>query len=261
MPKFDLSATFLFREYPLLSRFQMIRDCGVAEAELQSLEGISAQEIAAAAAAADIRIVLMNAPLGDFTSGGYGLSGVPGRQKEFKKAFQQCVDDALVLGAPLISIGPSLIPDDCPAEECLEVYYENIAVAIDQMGANNLTLLIEPVNRVDYPDILTGSTLEAVTVIKHFSTQKVALQFDIYHTAMNGEDIMQEFNRHISLIRHVQFSDAPGRHEPGTGTLDFSSIFKVIDQSNYQGFVGAEYHPLHQSTDTFQWLAENKPQL
>jgi len=52
----------------------------------------------------------------------------------------------------------------------------------------------------------------------------------------------------------VQFADCPGRHEPGTGKLDFQGIFSTIDGSGYDGWVGAEYHPLTTTADSLGWL-------
>jgi hydroxypyruvate isomerase len=85
---------------------------------------------------------------------------------------------------------------------------------------------------------------------------RVGLQFDVYHAAMLGLDPAQAFLQHLPRIAHVQFADSPGRHEPGTGNLDFAAIFRTIRDSGYSGWVGAEYHPAAATAAGLKWMRE-----
>jgi hydroxypyruvate isomerase len=112
--------------------------------------------------------------------------------------------------------------------------------------------VINPVNAPGYcvADFDLAATLLAAT------DPRVGLQFDVYHAAMLGLDPAQAFMRHLPRIRHVQFADSPGRHEPGTGSLDFGGIFRTIRGSGYAGWVGAEYHPAGITTAGLGWMRE-----
>jgi len=73
---------------------------------------------------------------------------------------------------------------------------------------------------------------------------------------MLGLHPARAFTRQLPHIRHVQFADSPHRHEPGTGNLDFGSIFGTIRASGYDGWVGAEYHPIATTTAGLGWMRE-----
>lgn len=252
--KFDISATFLFREVPLLSRFEKIKSCGIRWVELQSLEGVEPKDILAALLDADVEVILLNGPLGDFMSGGAGLAAVPGREREFRESFKHSLEEACILKSPLINIGPSLIPEGGTRAQSLSVYCENLAYAAELAADSEVRVAIEPLNKVDYSNSLISSTSLAMEIVRAVGSSNVGVQFDIYHTAMNGEDVPSAFSRCHNLVSHVQFSDVPGRTEPGKGNLDFSAIFKGIRESDYAGFVGAEYKPTQSTEQTLQWI-------
>ncbi len=72
--------------------------------------------------------------------------------------------------------------------------------------------------------------------------------------ARMGEDVAQGLREHIDRIGHIQFADTPGRHEPGTGELDFTQLFGLIAELPYSGFCAAEYRPQSQTEAGLDWL-------
>ncbi len=91
MPQFNANITFMFREHPVLERFDAAKEAGFSAVEILSPEDASIPDLVKAAKIADIDIVLCNAPMGDFLEGGPGLSAVPGREEEFRKNFEMVV--------------------------------------------------------------------------------------------------------------------------------------------------------------------------
>ena len=82
-------------------------------------------------------------------------------------------------------------------------------------------------------------------------------RLDLYHTAMMGDDGHEILERHRPLIRHIQFADAPGRGEPGTGEINFPFVLDAIDALGYDGWIGLEYNPTTQTTeDSLGWMPE-----
>ena len=250
----------MFRELPLLERFGAARAAGFGGVEIQFIEEGDPAAMARAARAAGVEVVLINAEMGDLRAGGPGLSGVPGREADFRAAFTRALAASLTLGGSRIHLGPSRIPPGTSRADCLAVYRANLAWAVEQAHAHPATLLIEPLNRVENPTILLGDLAEAVQLIDGCRSDRVGLQFDIYHTAMNGVDVRLAFQAHLASIKHIQFADAPGRHEPGTGQIDFPTIFADIAASGYQGWAGAEYLPKTTTAASFAWRsALNEP--
>ena len=77
---------------------------------------------------------------------------------------------------------------------------------------------------------------------------------DVYHLSVNGEDPAAVIRRHADRIGHVQVADAPGRHQPGTGTVDVDGCLAALEDVGYAGWVGLEYAPLGPSVESFGWL-------
>ena len=66
-----------------------------------------------------------------------------------------------------------------------------------------------------------------------------------------GQNTLQE---HLAQIGHVQLADNPGRHEPGSGEINFPFLLQHLDRIGYEGWVGCEYKPAGRTEDSFGWL-------
>jgi hydroxypyruvate isomerase len=71
---------------------------------------------------------------------------------------------------------------------------------------------------------------------------------------MMGANAAAVVNASGSAIRHVQIADVPGRHEPGTGTVDFDDLFGALVRAKYQGWIGCEYNPSGRNEDGLGWI-------
>ncbi len=252
--RLSTSVSLMFREHPILDRFAAARDAGFAGVEIQAIDEADPHAMAERARQAGVTAVLINVGMSDFRTGGPGLSGVPGQETAFREAVAGALEAAEALEATFVHLGPSRVPADVTRERCLSVYRDNIGAAVELARDHRSVLLIEPLNTQDVPDILLSSFDEAASLIADIGSPRLGLQFDIYHAAMNGIDIPKTFLQFESLIRHVQFSDAPGRHEPGTGSVDFRDILGAIAESGYAGWIGAEYFPSKPTVDTLDWV-------
>lgn len=117
----------------------------------------------------------------------------------------------------------------------------------------DLDMVIEPLNIVlDHPRYELNSSKMAFRIIKEINHPRVKLLYDIYHMAMQDEDIVQDINNNIQVIGHFHAADKPGRNEPGTGEIDYQQIFTLLKQLNYLGVVGFELLP--ENGDTLRAL-------
>jgi hydroxypyruvate isomerase len=245
--------SLLFREMPLLERFAAARTAGFPTVEIQNPYEQSAAALTSAARAAQVRVILINAPLGEDPRT-FGTGSLPGRATRLRAELERAADYAQALGATWVNVlAGRCTPEDQPA--AVQRLTENLALAAEilgKAGARPLLEVINPVNAPGYcvPDFDLAARILAVT------DARVGLQFDVYHAAMLGLDPAQAFTRHLARIRHVQFADHPGRHEPGTGSLDFAAIFGTIRDSGYAGWVGAEYHPTGATADGLGWMRD-----
>lgn len=196
-PRPSCSVSMMFRELPLLARFGAARAAGFTGVEIQFIDEGDPAAMARAARDAGVEVVLINADMGDLRTGGPGLSGVPGREADFRAGFARALEASMTLGGSRIHLGPSWVPPGTSRAECLAVYRTNLAWAVEQAKGHPATLLIEPLNLVENPTILLGDLAEAVHLIDGCRSDRVGLQFDIYHIAMNGVDVRQEFRTHV----------------------------------------------------------------
>lgn len=259
MLQFDANITFLYRELPLVERFAAARADGFGAVEILSPEGVAIDQLASAAAAAGIAVALCNAPMGDFLEGGPGLSAVPGREAEFRRALEQARQMAVALGCTTVHLGPSRVPAGADRAHCVDVLANNLAFAAGALAGDGITATLEPMNTTDYPDVCLRTVADAHAVLASVDEPNTALQFDVYHMAQMEEDLHASIAANIGSIGHFQFADVPGRHEPGSGTLDFAVLFRLIEDLGYKGHVGAEYLPSAATSASLAWLTRYRP--
>jgi hydroxypyruvate isomerase len=198
--------------------------------------------------------VLFNLPSGDRNRGDFGLACRPERENEFRAGVGHAIGYARTLGVRQVNcicgrIGPG---EDREALE--RTLVANLRYAARELRAAGLDLLVEPINTHDVPGYLVPTSPEAARLIEEVAEPNLFLQFDLYHTAMMGDDGAAILATLKPLIRHIQFADAPGRGEPGTGAVDLASLFARIDDSGYAGWVSAEYRPSARTEDSLGWL-------
>lgn len=252
--KFSTSISFMFRELPLLDRFAAAKAAGFEGVEIQRLNEGASRDMANAARAAGIEVVLINVDLGDYLDGGLGLSGVPGQEATFRAAANQAFAAALRLDAKFVHLGPSRVPDGVDRQRCVDTYVANVERLLKTAKGAPFRLLLEPMNPVDAPNGLFTDIDAAADLLRGAFGGELGLLFDLYHVTMAGADIAAAAARHRDLIDHVQFSDAPGRHEPGTGKIDFLGAFAALEAAGYAGAFGAEYFPAKPTRETLDWL-------
>lgn len=251
MLKFSANLSLLFRELPLLDRFAAAREQGFEAVEIQVPYEVPAAQLARACNGAGLPIVLINAPMGP-DRGSPGMACRPERRAAFREALERAAEYAAALRVPCINV---LAGRAAPAErdECLGQLAEHLSLAAEVLGRSGARPLLEPINPFDAPDYCVPS-FELASALLSRCDPRVGLQFDIYHAARLGHEPDAAFAAVAARVAHVQFADSPGRHEPGTGTLDFARIFAAVEESGYAGWLGAEYHPSGRTADSLAWL-------
>jgi hydroxypyruvate isomerase len=243
--------SMLFRELPLLERFAAARDAGFDGVELQFPYAETALSLARAAREAGTPVVLVNAPV--LESYSLGTAARPEMRDMFRAQLPQVLEYAQALGVTWVHILAGRQTSTDERERYWDIYAENLLAAADVLGAEGIQVLIEPLNPVDVPNYHLSSFDDARMILERCGGA-IGLQFDAYHAARMGLDPAAEFRRMLPWIRHVQFADSPGRHEPGTGDVNFASLLDAIDGSRYDGWLAAEYNPLGATAAGLDWL-------
>lgn len=254
MPAFAANIDYLFSETPKIERIARAAAANFRGIEVGYLTIDELGAVRAAVSRTPLEVILLSLGTGDLATGGAGYMGIPGSRTVVEREVRIALHHAISLGCRRIAVPPSRVPQGTARAACLAALTEHLAYAADIAASEGVEITLEPINSIDWPGFLIVSTDDALDVIKSVAKQNVGLQLDLYHTAMQGESVLETIHRAAVFLRHVQFADVPGRHEPGTGTLPLREAFTLLDHVGYRGWTCAEYRPTRVTEQTLSWL-------
>ena len=258
MPKLAANVSMMFAESAFLERFSAAAKAGFRFAEYQFPYAWTAQEVAERAQQAHIEVVLHNLPAGDAVKGDRGIGCLPGREAEFREGVERAIEYARAVRCPRLNCLAGIAAKDVARERLQETFVANLTYAATQLKAAGIRLLIEPINPRSVPGFFLNTSRQADEIIEAVGSDNLSIQYDIFHMQIVEGDLAKTIERLLPKIGHMQLADAPDRHEPGTGEINFRWLLAHIDRLGYAGWIGCEYNPL---ADTVAGLAWAKPYL
>ena len=243
MPRFSANLSMLFTEVPFLDRFARAAQAGFEAVEFMFPYAHSPQEIKARLDATGLRAVLHNLPAGDWDGGERGIACDPARVAEFRAGVAQGVAYATALGVPQLNCLAGKAPAGADDALLRRTLVENLRFAAAALQHAGLRLLVEPINQHDMPGFYLQRTAQALSVLDEVGAPNALVQYDVYHAQRTEGELAATLERHLARIGHIQIADNPGRHEPGTGEINYRFLFQHLERIGYQGWVGAEYRP------------------
>ena len=282
MLKFDANVSLLWREVPFVERFQKAKDAGFDTVEFLWPYGEDLGAIADAIRRLGLGVALHNMDGGKMASGERGYANDPARVSEWRGMFAKALALAERVQCTRLNCLPGNTLPHLSHEAQLDQIVENFRWALPQAERQGVTLLIEPLNTFDSPAYPYGHTADGLALIQRIDSPAVRLQYDVYHMTRMEGNVPQTIRAHAGAqqdssllhpvdagrfggraddvrpsagdIAHIQIADDPGRHEPGSGRIDWREVFSAIEDSGYNGFVGLEYNPLGSTEDSLGWL-------
>lgn len=254
MPKFAANLTMMYNEVDFLDRFAAAAGAGFRGVEYLFPYAFTPDELAGRLADNGLAQVLHNLPAGDWSAGERGIGCLPDRVGEFQDGVGKAVDYARALGCPRVNCLAGIAPDGADPERLITTFVENLRFAAAKLKEASVQLLIEPINTRDIPGFFLTGTAQANAIIDAVGSDNLALQYDIYHMQIMEGDLARTIQDNLPRISHMQLADNPGRHEPGTGEIDYPFLFDFIDRIGYAGWIGCEYKPAGATADGLSWL-------
>lgn len=248
---FAANLSFLFPSRPFTERFAAAAEAGFKGCEYLFPYDFEPSEIADLLRASGLTQALFNLPPGDWEAGERGLAALPGREGDFAASVETALRYADATGCRRLHIMSGCAEADNPV--CRDAYLANVAHAATRFRDAGITALIEPINPIDMSGYFLTEVDQALEIIEAVGAPNLKLQFDCYHRAMLGKDVIAGLNRAAPVIGHVQIADVPGRHEPGTGTFDYVPIFEKLIEMGYDGWIGCEYRPAGTTHEGLSW--------
>lgn len=242
--KLSVCVEMIFRDLPFLKRLEQVAAAGLPAFEFWRIADKDVEAIRA-----------KKETLGLACATFMGTGGVPlvdaARRTDFLTALREALDAARRLDCQtlLVTTGQA-IPDRTREEQ-----HAAVVVAL-RAGARlcedaGVTLVLEPLNvLVDHKGYYLETSSEGFQILDEVGSPAVKLLYDIYHQQITEGNLIATITANVAKIGHLHVADVPGRHEPGTGEINYRNVFRAIAASGYSGYVGLEYRPLGDAAET-----------
>jgi hydroxypyruvate isomerase len=253
MPRFAANLTMLFTEVPFLDRFERAARAGFNAVEFLFPYAHPAEEIRSRLDQHQLTLVLHNLPAGDWDAGERGIACLPDRIDEFRGGVARAITYAKALGVTQLNCLAGKAPAGVAAAELNRTLVDNLRFAAAVLRQADLKLLLEPINTFDIPGFFVNRTAQALAILDEVGTDNLFLQYDLYHAQRMEGELAATLEKHLARIAHVQLADNPGRHEPGTGEINYPFLFAHLDRIGYRGWVGCEYKPATTTEAGLHW--------
>jgi len=254
---FDVNCSILFTELPVLDRPAAAKAAGFDAVEFWwpfASPVPSDADVDAFIRALDdagVQLAGLNFAAGDMAAGDRGLVSDPMQITAFRDNVDVCVGIAGRTGCTVLNA----LYGNRPGRDELAVL--NLLIAARAAAVAGATIVIEALNSMEnprYPVTSSALAIEVVEAVRAEGALNVAFLADLYHLAMIGEDLAEVITS--PYIGHIQIADAPGRGAPGTGNIDFETVFEQLAAQGYSGWIGCEFRSHNGSGTTpteFTW--------
>ncbi len=188
-------------------------------------------------------------PLACFSLDAKGPMVDPDNTASWIESAKEGIARAVEMGCPTLiaTTGNEL---EIPREQqhaAIVACFKGIAPVAQDAG---ITLVLEPLNiAVDHGGYYLSTSDEGFEILNEVDSPAIRLLYDIYHQQVTEGNLIQTITQNVGLIGHFHMADVPGRHQPGTGEINYTNVFSAIAATDYAGFVGMEFAPVGSHTE------------
>ena len=229
---FAPNLSMLWTDLPLADRFEAAARAGFGAVELWWPGDDAAAALPGLTSRWKLWLALLNFDGGDLAAGERGLAADPRRRTELRANVPVALEIARACGCARLNLLIGKRQAEYSRSDQLDFARDNVA---------------------NGPCLLT-TTAAAAAFAASVGLPNIRLQYDVYHMQRTEGDLVTTLDEHWPLISHVQIADVPGRHEPGTGEINYPFVLDHLDRNGYRGAVGLEYRPSGATGDSFGWL-------
>lgn len=246
----------MFREEPdFLKRIDLAADCGFRAVEFWGAGNKDIEGIRARTEVRGVAVSVFGAP--------GGTLGDPATHADLVRGLRETIPVARRLGTSrlIITVGNEIEGMPRPTQ------HANIVAGLKQLAPvaqdAGITLCLEPLNvLVDHKGYFLATSAEAVEMVDEVDNPALKLLFDIYHQQITEGNLIANLTRHASKIGHLHIADVPGRHEPGTGEINYRNVLAALMKCGWSGYAGLEYAPSTELTkDSVQCIFSIRDEL
>jgi len=237
MVRLSVCIEMIFREQPFLDRIDSVAEAGYSAFEFwgwrsKDIEGVLERK---RKCGLDLSVfsVDFKGRLVDYNT-----------KDEFVKGVRDSIEVAHKMECPslIVTVGNEM--EGVPREKQHESIVKCLEEAAELVEKADVTLVLEPLNvLVDHKGYYLYSSAEGFRILEEVNSPNVKLLYDIYHQQVTEGNLIDTITKNTESIGHFHVADVPGRHEPGTGEINYVNVFRSIDETGYDRFVGLEFRP------------------
>ncbi len=254
MMRYTANLTMLFNEVPFLERFERAARAGFAAVEFLFAHNVDQDGVERELRRHGLELVLFDPEAGDFAAGERGYLCDPGRRDQLLETIREAIGTARRLGCRRLNVLAGNRVDGTSDTELYRTVVDNLKHAAPPAATAGITLLIEALNTWESPRYYLDRSRLGLDIVRDVGAPNVRFQYDCYHMQRMEGQLIDTLTRNLEWIGHVQIADVPGRHEPGTGEVNYANVLGALEQAGYSGYVGLEYRPSGKTEDSLAWL-------
>ncbi|WP_274629273.1 2-oxo-tetronate isomerase [Arvimicrobium flavum] len=255
MPRFSANLSMLFTEHEFLDRFDAAARAGFEAVEYVGPYDHPPEVVAERLKRNGLTQALFNLPPGDWGRGERGIAVLPDRVEEFRSSVDTAIAYARALGCERVNCLAGIAPVGVERAVLEDVFVENLKYAAPKLKEAGVKLLVEAINTIDIPGFFLTGAAQAMAILDRVGSDNLYFQYDIYHMQIMEGDLARTIEKNLDRIAHIQIADNPGRHEPGTGEINYPFLYDFLDRIGYAGWVGAEYKPKEGTEVGLGWFS------
>ncbi len=236
----------LFTDRPFVERLGIAADLGYRAIEFWDWRDKDLSALVEAAASRGLSVAAMSGNRQHALINSEDRDGLLEEMDQvFDVASQLSCRNIMMLSDVLNEDGSAAPSSPGSTQEKKEAVVENLRALAGRAAAAGVTLLLEPLNTaLDHRGCFLSDSSVGVELVQEVGSSHVKLLYDIYHMSMMDEDVLTQIDRNLEWIGYFHVADKPGRHQPGTGKIDYASVNALLKRANYEGFIGMEFSAL-----------------
>jgi len=188
----------------------------------------------------------------DMLSGVKAGFGDPNGTADFLAQVTAQLAAAKRLNSPQINLKSGNVIEALPRAAQHKACVENLKRAADLAAGAQVQIVIEPIDPIENPKMYLTSVGEGFDIVREVDNPHVRVLYDFYHEQRAYGNLIEKLEKNFDLIGLVHIADVPGRHEPGSGEIDYLNIYRKLAQLKYDRFITMEFYPTQDPVATLK---------
>lgn len=179
----------------------------------------------------------------DAMSGVKAGFAVPEQTEAFRTQFAEHLQAATELECPKVILLSGKRVDGLGDGMQRQTSIDNLKWASDTAAREQIDIVIEPIDLLENPTIYLASVTDGFEIARAVNSPHLKVLYDFYHEQRSFGNLIEKLEKNIDWVGLVHVADVPGRHEPGTGEIDYGSIYRKLGELKYSHWIAMEYYP------------------